>query len=184
MNMYDLGRFRKSCPVSEDAYCKRLIDRRLIVATGKVVMLLLSLIACGGAAEAAIKNDGGFGRSPTGGWIKVSETESTTTYMYPSTIHGQGRLAHMWSLITYKSPQTNSASSLSFMSEKSECEYDCEKKMWRTLSSALHTHKMGNGQTVFSKSESDQWQPVTANFDSEILWMVACKKIRPKGKVQ
>lgn len=90
----------------------------------------------------------------------------------------------MWSLINYKSPQTNSASSLSFMSEKFEGEYDCEKKIWRTLSSALHTHKMGNGQTVFSRSESGQWQPVTPNSDSEMLWMVACKKIRPKDNVQ
>jgi hypothetical protein len=143
--------------------------------TYKEVALLLLLIASGAPAEAEIKNAGGFGRNPSARWIAVSETDGITTYMYPSTIHGPGKLAHMWSLINYKSPQTNSASSLPFMSKKSEIEYDCEKAKWRMLSSAFHTDPMGNGETVFRESESTQWQPVTPNSESEILWKAACK---------
>jgi hypothetical protein len=183
MNLHDLFRVGKSGLVNEDGYDNCPLERKQASAIGKAVALLLPLIVCSGSAGATIKNDGGFGRSPKGGWIRVSETESIATYMYPSTIHRQGSVAHMWSLINYKSPQTNSASSLPFLSEKSEGEYDCENAKWRIWSSALHTHKMGNGQTVFSTRESGQWQPVTPNSDSEILWKTACKKYVPKGMV-
>ena len=136
---------------------------------GKLIFVLVLVFAsCAVTATVGIKR----------GWVQVFDDDESTTYVYPTSIHRQGEKAVMWSLVAFKKPQTNPRAKDTFRSERSEEEYDCQGRQFRTLSYSFHREKMGIGAAIYSKATPDQWQVVLPDSDIEILWKIACGVIK------
>jgi tetratricopeptide (TPR) repeat protein len=112
------------------------------------------------------------------GWVIVGSDKTNTQYANPSTIRRKGNIVTMWDLLDYNKARVLNKSIKPFMSMKNQEEYDCEEERMRTLSSSLHSGKMGKGNVVFSDSDPSQWISIPPQSRGENLWEVACGKGR------
>jgi hypothetical protein len=80
----------------------------------------------------------------------------------------------MWELYDYKTIQTIAGDS--FLSSKSQHEYDCAEELDRLIAFIRLSGNMGSGTVVFSNSDEQQWEPVQPNSIGETLWTFACAK--------
>ena len=113
------------------------------------------------------------------GWIAVSvnETVGVTAYAGPATIRRAGDMVKMWDLLDLKTAQQGSGNLRnSYLSSKTQHEYDCKEKRVRQLYFSWHSGNMGNGELVFSNSEPVPWNPVSPGSILEYLWKIACGK--------
>ena len=132
----------------------------------KQLLLGLMLLVTAGAASAE--------------WTFVGDTgdggDDFIHYVDRATIRRNGNLVKMWDLKDYKTPQKSSGGD-SYLSIKSQSEYDCKEEQMRMLALLLFSGKMGSGKVVYSTSEASmQWQPISPVSIGETLWKVACGK--------
>jgi hypothetical protein len=107
------------------------------------------------------------------GWKSVGERDTATTYADTASIVRKGNTATMWILIDYKAFQR--MVEVGYFSHKTEVEYDCFEPQSRGLSLFLHAEKMGGGKVIYEDTSPHEWEPVTADTMTEILWKIACK---------
>lgn len=107
-------------------------------------------------------------------WVKVSEADDFTMYVDPDTILRQGNLVTMSQLTDLKTART--VGRVSYLSDKSQYESDCEEKQRRVIKYYWVSGNMGNGEVVFSKLDPGKWSPVKAESIGEKLWKLACEK--------
>lgn len=89
-----------------------------------------------------------------------------------------GNVVTMFYLIDYKKPQAFRVG-MSYLSAKTQAEYECKKHEWRELSYAWFSGNMGGGKIIVTDAElSDpkaaKWHPVPPDSGSEVLWRFAC----------
>ncbi len=108
-------------------------------------------------------------------WVKVGENDDgKTLYVDPDTIRRKGDLVKMWHLHDYKTIETYRGNS--FMSNKSQWEYDCAEEQIRALAEYEYSGPMGNGELVRSDSNPRNWAPVIPGSMGQIQWTFACGK--------
>jgi hypothetical protein len=108
-------------------------------------------------------------------WVEIRETDyGMTVYADPHIIHSKVNLVKMWELYDYKTIQTIAGDS--FLSSKSQHEYDCAEELDRLIAFIRLSGNMGSGTVVFSNSDEQQWEPVQPNSIGETLWTFACAK--------
>lgn len=131
----------------------------------KGIFLMLLAIMC--SAEAAE-------------WVLVGENSPNgnigvhyDTYANPSTIRKVGSRAQMWILFNNKTASV--VNGRSFMSVKSQTEYDCKEEKSRALYYSFHVGGMGTGGLIFRNPDIGEWEPIAPDSISDSLWKVACE---------
>ena len=112
-------------------------------------------------------------------WVAIGYSESLggyTVYVDLDTIRRKGDLVKMWYLLDFETIQTVAGDS--FLSSKSQHEYDCTEERDRILALTMFSGNMGSGKVVYSSSDKDKWEwaPVQPDSISQTLWKVACNK--------
>jgi hypothetical protein len=110
-------------------------------------------------------------------WVKGAYTESEggyTVYVDPDTIRRKGDLVQMWVQYDYKTVQT--VAGFSYLSEKTQQQYDCAEERYRFLSRTWFSGYMGTGNVVFDNSNESKWEPVAPESVGLTVWKVACGK--------
>ena len=110
-------------------------------------------------------------------WTQSGEGESFIHYVDIATIRRNGNLVKMWDLMDYKTVRT--VSGISYLSDKSQIEYDCKEEKERMLAFTYFSGQMGNGKVVYSNGAvKDEWEPIEPGSVAETLWKIACGKKR------
>ena len=112
-----------------------------------------------------------------GEWVLFSETQTgLTVYVDPDTIRREGDLVKMWQLLDYKTIQTVAGDS--FLSSKTQSEYDCAGERLRLLEFMNFSGNMGSGRqdVVSIVPDEKTWISIIAESPGKRLWKVACAK--------
>lgn len=122
----------------------------------------LSAVACSGTAYS--------------GWVKVEGNEQlgVTVYIDPDTIRRKGNLVKMWAM--YDNTVIQTASGTSYLSYKTQAEYDCVEEQLQVLAGTFFLGNMGNGTVVHSTSDTGKWQAIAPGSMGQLLWKLACGK--------
>ena len=108
-------------------------------------------------------------------WTLVGSTHNYIQYVDRTTIRRNGNLVKMWDLRDYTKVKT--VSGVSFLSSKTQSEYDCKEEMRRDLAFTWFSGQMGNGNVIYSNgNSSDEWAPIGPGSIAEVLWEIACGK--------
>ena len=111
-------------------------------------------------------------------WTGAGATFKSILYVDLATIRRNGNFVKMWELGDCKAEQTSrSRARESYLSEKSQSEYDCDEERVRLLGFSWFDGKMGSGNVVYTDSDTgDKWRPVQPGSIGEALWKIACGK--------
>jgi hypothetical protein len=107
-------------------------------------------------------------------WVEVGITDEATVYADPTTIQRKGDVVKMWHLHDFKTTQT--VLKKSYLSSRSQDEYDCTADRHRALASTSFSGNMGRGNVRSSYSIKGKWEPVPPSTITQSLWKVACEK--------
>ena len=108
-------------------------------------------------------------------WTSIGASDEYIPYVDKATIRRNGNLVKMWDLRDYKTVRTNAG--YSYLSSKTQWEYDCKEEKKRQLAFSLFDGQMGSGKVVFTHGNvRDEWSPIQPESVSEMLWKVACGK--------
>ena len=107
-------------------------------------------------------------------WVEVGITNEATVYADPDTIRRKGDLVKMWYLHDFKTTQT--VLNKSYLSSRSQDEYDCTEDRHRALASTSFSGNMGSGKVRSSYSIKGKWEPVPPGTITQALGKVACDK--------
>lgn len=107
-------------------------------------------------------------------WVEVGITDEATVYADPDTLRHKGDLVKMWYLHDFKTTQT--VLKKSYLSSRSQDEYDCTGDRHRALASTSFSGNMGSGKVRSSYSIKGKWEPVPPGTITQALWKVACDK--------
>lgn len=108
-----------------------------------------------------------------GEWELATETEAgTKIYMDYSTIRRKDNLVEMWDLYDFASGR--SVKDKTFLSAKTQREYDCIEKSVRILAFTNFSGHMGRGNVVQSIVYETEWEPVKPRSLAKSLWDIAC----------
>lgn len=107
-------------------------------------------------------------------WVEVGTTDEATVYADPDTIQRKGDVVKMWHLHDFKTAQT--VLKKSYLSSRSQDEYDCTADRHRALASTSFSGNMGSGKVRSSYSIKGKWEPVPPSSITQSLWKVACEK--------
>ena len=106
-------------------------------------------------------------------WTGVGENDEFIQYVDLATIRRNGNFVKMWHLMDHKTVQKDV--SYSYLSSKTQSEFDCKEKKRRTLAFTLFGGKMGNGKVVYSDSDArGKWSPIEPESVGETLSKIAC----------
>ena len=110
-------------------------------------------------------------------WTSVGESVSSIHYVDRATIRRNGNLVKMWDLMDFKTVQTvQTVTGESFLSIKSQNEYDCKEERKRILAFTWFSGQMGSEKFVYSNSDPGRWEPIQPGSIGEIQWNIACGK--------
>jgi hypothetical protein len=107
-------------------------------------------------------------------WVEVGITDEATVYADPDTLRRKGDLVKMWYLHDFKTTQT--VLKKSYLSSRSQDEYDCTGDRHRALASTSFSGNMGSGKVRSSYSIKGKWEPVPPGTITQTLRTVACDK--------
>ena len=108
-------------------------------------------------------------------WTIAGGNNRYIQYVDTATIRRNGNLVKMWDLADFKRLQ-KSAAGMSYLSDKSQSEYDCKEEKQRMLALTNFSGKMGSGKVVASNYDPSEWRPIAPESIGEILWKIACGK--------
>lgn len=108
-------------------------------------------------------------------WTDVGGNDQFIQYVDRDTIRRNGNFVKMWDLVDFNSVQTSSGGK-SYLSSKTQLQYDCKEERSQMLAFLWFDGKMGNGKVVVSGSDPDKWSPISPRSASEALWKIACGK--------
>lgn len=108
-------------------------------------------------------------------WVEVGTSNNgATVYVDPDTIRRKGDLVKMWILYDFKATQT--VLNKSYLSSRSQDEYDCTEDRHRALAATSFSGNMGSGNVRSSYSIKGKWEPVPPGGIIQALRKVACDK--------
>lgn len=97
-----------------------------------------------------------------------------TIYVNNSTIRREGDVVKMWSLIDYD--HSKMITDKPYLSVRSQDEYDCKGKQYRSLRYSFFAGNLGGGAVVVKSAKPADWYPVEPDSIVKILFNAACKK--------
>jgi hypothetical protein len=107
-------------------------------------------------------------------WTQVSESDDLTFYVDFSTIRRSGNLVKVWQMVDFKTAQ--SALGRTFLSSKSQGQFDCQEEQYRIVAVLFYSKNMGAGEVVHSASDPRKWAPVVPQSNGETLFKIVCDK--------
>jgi hypothetical protein len=108
-------------------------------------------------------------------WIAVSKDDNSTFYVDDSTIQMKGEKIKMWGLFDFKTEQV--VGRYRYLSQMTQYEFDCKKKLRRDFYSWYHSMHMGGGDVVYTINQPDEkWSPIVSGSDAEIMRKIVCGK--------
>ncbi|MDP1947731.1 MAG: hypothetical protein Q8L77_09550 [Nitrospirota bacterium] len=108
-----------------------------------------------------------------GKWVKIGGSDIHTEYMNLQSVHREGTLVKMWGLRDFKAIQK--WGDLTFLSNKSQWEFNCLTRQYRLLGNNWYSGQMGNGEMVKSSTiDADKWELVSSGDWSQNQWSIAC----------
>ena len=107
-------------------------------------------------------------------WVAIATIDNATIYIDTDAIRRKGNLVKLWYLLDFKTVQN--VSGKSFLSSRTQEEYDCTEDRERILAMAMFSENMGSGNPVFHDSHEGEWTPVHPDSAGKVLWKLACKK--------
>jgi hypothetical protein len=125
-----------------------------------ILSLLLAAISTGAMAE----------------WVQYDYEATFVAYADLSTIRKKGNMAKMWVMITYTEPRVTAGTS--HQSVKYHEEYDCAEEQSRPVATIAYSLAHGEGDVVYSNAEPSAWSPVVPGTRSELVWRIACGKVK------
>ena len=127
----------------------------------KKLLIGLMLLVVSGAASAE--------------WTDVGDNDEITLYVDKTTIRRNGNLVKMWILYDFKSASV--VVGLSFLSNRSQNEYDCKEEKFRILEISYFSGQMLSGKVVISEDNMGRkWVAVPPSSVMEAQWKIACGK--------
>ena len=109
------------------------------------------------------------------GWVSLGDTDSgTRVYVDRSTLLSKGDLVTMWILYDFRSMRT--VAGKSYLSTKTQGEYDCAQRRHRTLVDTGFSSIMGLGAVVNNESSPREWASTLPQSLGQKLWKFACGK--------
>ena len=106
-------------------------------------------------------------------WIKVIESDSSVTFIEPSTIKRTGKTIRSWELFNFNSPQP--LGNKRFSSIKGYTETDCSEEKRRDLSSIYYSGSMGDGEVVFKYDSPGEWKYFPPDSVASSMIKLVCK---------
>ena len=107
-------------------------------------------------------------------WTQSGESDELIAYVDRATIRRNGNLVKMWDLVDYKTVQKVDGES--YLTQKSQREYDCKEEKIRLLAYLGFDGKLGSGKAFYSASDPIKWAPISPESAGELLWKIACGK--------
>ena len=105
-------------------------------------------------------------------WKEISESDSATYYMDPSTIRKEGNLRKVWEIYDLKTREKDGT-----MSIRTRMEYDCKNERSRILASSEHSERMAKGTTTFTRSgEPTGWREIPPGSAIDFVLKIVCAK--------
>ena len=126
----------------------------------KRLLMGLMLLVTAGAASAE--------------WTVAGGNDQFVQYVDRATIRRNGNFVKMWDLTDFKMARTVAGDS--YLSSKSQQEYDCKEEKSRTLAFTWLSGQMGNGKVVYANSDPRKWSPIQPGSVRETQWKIACGK--------
>jgi len=106
-------------------------------------------------------------------WRRAGDSANATFYLNEDTIRRDGPLARMWNITDYREQQTWNG--YSFLSSKSQSEYDCTERRVRIIVEQGFTGHMAQGKPTYAIEEPRPWQPILAGTTGEVRFRIACR---------
>ena len=113
-----------------------------------------------------------FPQSGVAEWVWLLDSNSGADYVDPTTIRRSDNLVKMRALSDFKTVQN--AGGYSFLSVKSDNEFDCTEGRGRFLEMRFFSGHMGSGDLVYRAGASN-WIPV-GYVVAKTMWKYACGK--------
>jgi hypothetical protein len=126
----------------------------------KIFFVTLGLLCCGTASAE---------------WTWSGGNDQFNHYVDRATIRRSGNFVKMWDLFDYKTVQ-KAAGGESYLSGKTQWEFDCKEEKSRMLAFTWFDEKMGSGKVVYSDNDTGKWAPIQPESIGEALWKIACGK--------
>jgi len=104
------------------------------------------------------------------GWVEVGKTSSWTIYVDPGSYQRTKSIVRMNYLVDFS---TNSARKI-YASSIDTAEYDCADGRYRLLGFVEYTGSMATGEVYLSHDKAADWEGITPNTMSHLLWKTAC----------
>lgn len=109
-------------------------------------------------------------------WTQIGVSRKTddafTLYVDLATAQRNGNLVRIWDLQDFPEPQRIDGQT--YLSEKTQIEFDCEAKKARVLATIDCAGRMCSGKVVYSDADVSEWTAVGANTLGELEWKAAC----------
>lgn len=123
-----------------------------------ILMMLLAVVSTGAAAD----------------WVLVSggAADDISAYADPATIRKTDGKVTMWTLTDYKAMQKTDGKT--FMSVRSQNEYDCQDGQSRIFYANIHSKNMAGGEIISTSIKPRDWEPIEPGSVGEALWKIAC----------
>ena len=124
-----------------------------------ILMLLLAVVSSSAMAE----------------WVQIGGYGGAAIYADSSNIHKEGNIVRMWNLYNHNIAQREAGGKMYLSAEQQE-EFDCKEKQMRSLYFSYHSGNMGEGESVYSNSFSNnsKWDPIEPDSKGEHLLKYAC----------
>lgn len=110
--------------------------------------------------------------SAMAGWTIVGSFNNSAIYADPSTIGKNGNIVKMWMLYDYKEAEI--FNNKSYLSEKYQVEFDCQKKLYRVTAFSWHSGNMGKGEVTYFTTQSFDWIPDPLGSITDFLSKSSC----------
>lgn len=114
-----------------------------------------------------------FSASAAAGWVKVGETEDGAFFIDPESIRSNGHFRKVWVITNMKKRVVEGAHSY-----RVQWEYDCREERSRVLYLSGHTKHLADGDTVFSSSDPQKWEPTPPNTPDALIRKIICSSER------
>lgn len=108
-------------------------------------------------------------------WLEVAATKEWTVYADPASVRKSGEMSKMPTLMDFRTTQKG-INGKSFLSGKTEFEYDCKGEQVRSIQFSLYSGHMGFGQVVLTDVEPENLEPIPPNSFQTSLVKIACGK--------
>ena len=110
-----------------------------------------------------------FSVSVAAEWVRIGETEYGAFFIDPETIRSNGHFRTVWVVTNMKRQIVDGARSY-----RVQWEYDCKEERSRVLYLSGHSRPSADGETLFSSSAPQKWEPTPPHTPDALIREIVC----------